>query len=240
MEVKDIVCSLRFSKALKKLGVELAPSVFVFPKKTGVEKRFSDSPMLFSALINEFGESLNNKENKQLFISTFTAEELLKILPKEIKHNHNDHSSYYLCMGYSSVDNIPVVWYEDNDLFGPDETLVSKSDEMLVNALAKLLIWLLKNEKITLEEKKVPEKKKKKSKNGIPEERIVFTRVPQRFYSFVHKCWVIKKEIIIDGNWYDCDLVNESTGEIIETVSETTRARLGTRLLSYVNNPKMF
>ena len=99
---------------------------------------------------------------------------------------------------------------------------------------------MLKNEKITLEEKKVPEKKKKKSKNGIPEERIVFTRVPQRFYSFVHKCWVIKKEIIIDGNWYDCDLVNESTGEIIETVSETTRARLGTRLLSYVNNPKMF
>ena len=242
MEIKDIVCDLRFAKALKTFGVEQLSSVFVFPRIPGTEKHFSDSPTLFSMLNNEFGEPLKDRdteESKLLFVSTFTAEELLKILPKEIKHNHNSHSCYYLCMGYDGTrrDEFPLAWYEDNDLSGEDEMLVLKSDEKLANTLAKLLLWLLKSRKITLVNGKASEKKKR---NQIPEEREVFTKTPRRFYSIKYKCWVTRTKLKQDENWYGCDLINESTGEKIDTIEDRTCAKLKERLLEIINNPKMF
>jgi hypothetical protein len=239
MELKDIVCDLKYAKLLKKYGVDQTKSFAVFYgcQNCGLTS-FKDVNQDLCGIISD-----RKAENSQkYFISTFTTEELLEMLPKDVKHNYNNHSSYYLCMGFDGEYGLPLVWYEDNDLDGKDEILISKSDKKLPNALAKVLFWLLKNKKFELPDAAIKRKEEKKNRffQNPPEERIIYKKMPKRFYSFKHKSWILRTKTVLDGNWYSCDLTNESTGKKIDTISDTTLAKLNTRLLSCINNPKMF
>jgi len=237
MKLKEIVCDLKYAKILKDLGVDQTKSFSVF---------YSDDWKLVSpfefAITDSTGLCFNreSEEGQKKFISTFTTDELLEILPKEIQHGKNDFSSYYLCMGYDGEHGLPMVWYEDNDLTGQD-MWISRSDKKMVNALAKILIWLLKKEKIQISNKT----KEKKIKREIPIERVLYKRMGKFFYSFKYNSWFVKTKTIIEndskyGYWYKSSLVNESNQNVLEEICGRSHSDLSQRMLSYVNNPLNF
>lgn len=81
---------------------------------------------------------------------------------------------------------------------------------------------------------------KKKEKKAIAldgTKRPPYKRAPKRFYSTNYQSWISKTKVILDGNWYKCDLINEATGEKIEEIADTTRSRLSKRVVDYINNP---
>lgn len=242
MKLEDITCDLKYAKKLKELGVDQTSSFAVFygGRMAG--------PVPFRDANQDLCYTLSrrwDKETQLYFVSTFTVEELLEILPKEIKHNFTTHSSYFLSMGYDGEFNTPIAWYEDNDLSGKDEILILMSDKKkFANALAKILIWLLKENKLTFVDKNTT-KKEKVSPNTIPSERVVHDKMEKYFYSFKHKCWFYRTKITVAhatprGFWYSCKLVNKNTGKTLEEFSGVNRVDIKTRFLSFVNNPAHF
>jgi len=234
MELKDIVCDLKYAKLLKKYGVDQTKSFAVF-YGNGLLYEFDEANRDMCGMLSR----RENKKVQERFTAAFTSDELLEILPKNIPNNFNDHSDYYFCMGYDSENHFPIVYYEDNDLSGSEETLVVKYDKKFSNALAKLLIWLIKNKHVILgnSEKDCPPKQKE-----IPTERPIYKRIPKFFYSFKNGFWVrTSKEYTQGGSQFVWrDFIKEETGEKMEDCGETTSARLRNRILSYINNPNLF
>jgi len=230
MELKDIVCDAKYAKQLKELGVlQTSFACFSVIKRDGKGEMYRKHPIL----------SENKKEGNEYY-STFTVEELLKILPPDISHNKSyDGASYYLVMCYDGEHNYPMAFYEDDDLT-EDEVLVSESDKTkMSNALAKVLIHLIKMKKLAFKEAKKSKSKPLKVKE-IPTERVVYKKVGKYYYSFKFKCWVEKTKVVLDGNWYTCNLIKQDTGEIIDEILGVTQSNLNNRLLDYVNNPNVF
>lgn len=231
MNLKYIVCDAKYAKQLNELGVpQTSFAYFSVIKRDGKGETYKKQPIL----------SENKKEENEYY-STFTVEELLKILPKDIPHSHSyDGASYYLMMSHDGECGYPIAWYEDDDLTPSTEFLVTKSDKVkLVNALAKLLIHLIKKKKLTFKEVKKSKNKPPKVRE-IPTERVVYEKVGKYFYSFKFKCWVEKTKIVLDGNWYVCNLIKQDTGEVIEELAGRTQTDLAYRILQFVNNSKSF
>jgi len=92
------------------------------------------------------------------YFPTFTVAELGVMLPEEINHKHNEHSSYYFMQGHGingeTEKNEPVCWYEDNDLETSLEVMNMKycGAKNEAQARADMLIFLLENKLITPEE----------------------------------------------------------------------------------------
>lgn len=237
MKLKDITCDLKYAKTLKALGVDQTSSFAVFYGCNLVGPTpFKDANQdLCGTLSNR-----NDKKTQDYFVSTFTTEELLNILPKEIKHNFNEHSSYYLCMGYDGENGLPMAWYEDNDLCGKDEMLVSEADVKLSNALAKVLIWLLKNNKIDGYKKEEKQKKISLKSQEPPKEKVIYKAMPKRFYGYENKCWILRSKPVLEGSFYVCTFTKEITGEKIEELADKTSAKLSARVLDFINNRNFF
>lgn len=242
MELKDITCDLKYAKTLKKLGVDQTTSYAIYDHSQFTKASFLIPFKVKDTNVFGFHFDRRNKETQKQITSTFTTEELLKILPKEIKHNHNGWSSYCLCIKY--LTDSPIAYYKDNKLSRDLEILVSESNKKLSNALAMVLIWLLKNKKIKI--LGTPIKKEKKIKKTLPQkpptERVIYKRVPKRAYSFLHKCWFTfsKPYTTVKSKLVWRDLINEETEETIDDFGENTAAKLSERVLSYINNPKLF
>lgn len=78
--------------------------------------------------------------------AAFNVSELGKLLPSEIEHTHNEHSSYYLMIGYSATNKTKhLVYYEDNDLYMPLEILHSVDADTEASARSEMLIYLIEN-----------------------------------------------------------------------------------------------
>lgn len=241
MELKDFICDKKYAIRLKKLGVDQTKSYAVFYGcQSAVPTPFKDANQ------DSCGTIFNrkDKDSQKCFIATFTVDELLEILPKEIKHKHNDFSSYYLCMGYDGEKSFPMAWYEDSDLFGVDEILISEADAKLSNALAKVLIWLIKHKYINFVTEPA-QKKVKKCQRQIPIEKVVYNKMLKRIYSFKYKSWFTKTKVVIEsdsmkGNWYSCKLINDTTDEVLEEFFGVSHSDLSNRFLSFINNPNFF
>jgi hypothetical protein len=121
MELKNITCDLKYARMLKSFGVDQTKSYAVFygAQLCGPVSFNSANQDLCGTISNR-----NRKDSQEYFIATFTTDELLELLPKDIKHGKNNFSSYYLCMGYDGEFELPMAWYEDNDLIGPDDMLM--------------------------------------------------------------------------------------------------------------------
>jgi hypothetical protein len=237
MKLNRIVCDLKYAIKLKELGVSQTTSYAVY---YGHRKNYSLLP--FEYANRDMCGMLTKRsleEVQSLFISTFTSDELLKMLPKEIKHNFNDHSSYCLNIGYDGKFNLPIVWYDDNDLDDKDEILISIGDRKMTNALAKMLIWVLEKSNSPLEN---PVKKIKTIKKPIPLERVIHTKVPKVFYSFKLNCWVyVSNPFTIKGNdMYWREFLNYETREKIDDCAEISLPRLSERTLKNINNQNLF
>jgi len=242
MELKDIVCDRKYAEKLKELGVDQSSSYAVFYGGQNFLSSFKEANIDLCGCISD----RKTVRAQQYFIATFTAEELLKILPKNIPHSHSyDGASYYICLGHDGEHGYPMAWYEDNDLEGELETLISKHDKKKVcNALAMILIGLIKMKKLTFKEVDKPKRKPAKIRE-IPTNRIVYERVGKYFYSFKFNDWVIKTRAEVEsdskkGYWHRSKLVKESNGEVIEEICGRSATDLARRVLEFVNNPKMF
>jgi len=236
MKLKDITCDLKYAKELQSLGAEQTKSFAVF---YGAQLC---GPTPFDSANQDLCGTLSSREKKSTqayCVAAFTTDELLELLPKEIKHNFNEHSSYYLCMGYDGERGIPMAWYEDNDLSGKDEMLVSRGDKKLANALAKVLIWLLKHNKIKFVSKSIMLRGKELVP---PTERAVYARIPRKFYSFKLNRWVLvmAPHMIPGSNMYWRDFIDLETGKKIDDCGEDTLAKLHARTLSNINNQNLF
>ena len=242
MKLEDITCDLQYAKKLKELGIDQTSSFAVFyGGRMAGPVPFNDANQDLCGTLT-FRE---DRESQMNFVATFTMEELLNILPKEIKHNFTTHSSYFLSMGYDGEFNTPIAWYEDNDLSGKDEILILMSDKKkFANALAKVLIWLLKENRLKFVDKNTS-KKEKVSPKTTPADRVVYDKMEKHFYSFKHNCWFYRTNITVAhatprGFWYSCKLVNKNTGKTLEEFSGVNRVDIKTRFLSFVNNPAHF
>lgn len=233
MELKDITCDLKYARKLKCLGVEQTSSFAVFyGGDMSVPTPFQFANQDMCGCLTDRG----GKDTQRCFVSTFTSDELLKMLPLECKDD-NSSLAYYLCFT-CYFKNIFGVWYETIDSEDGEMRLISKSDKKFSNALAKVLIWLLQKKKIKPPNKAV-EKKEKELKIKSLLGRTVYKRAPRRFYSNVYDCWVLKTKTVLNENWYECDLIKEKTGEKIETISDRTMAKLGQRVIAYISNPNL-
>jgi len=149
MKIEELICDFEFTEKLKELGVPQDTSYFVSygrMKNNCFTTTFSAANQDLCNMISERDEKAQDS-----YISRFTVDELLEFLPKEIDHDHNEWSTYYICMGCAGdAPDIWVAWYEDNDLSGPEEILASCYDKKLPNSLAKLLIKLLEEKHIEL------------------------------------------------------------------------------------------
>lgn len=121
MKAPKDVCNFTISRVLKELGF-IAPSKYMFYDGVVMErKKLTDC------------------------IPTFTLHELLNILPRSIQHYHNEHSEYDISLSYSGNFNLPMVYYQDNDLEAEYELLQTKGGSTFENACGKMIIWLIKN-----------------------------------------------------------------------------------------------
>ena len=227
MKLNKITCDLKYAERLKELGVDQTTSYAIF--YTYLSSFDSANHDLCGTIIKR------DKKAQRHYISTFTTDELLRILPKRI--SIGEYSSKYVCLGQSEKENI--VWYEDEN--DDNILLIRLSDKKLPNALAQLLIWVLEQDKAP--SKKV--NKEKKSIKEIPQERVEYKRLGKFFYSFKYGCWFIKTKTKMEndskgGYWHISSLVNESTKEILEEVCGKSPADLSERMLSFINNPKNF
>jgi hypothetical protein len=125
-------------------------------------------------------------------------------------------------------------------LCGKDETLVSKGDKKLANALAKVLIWLLKNNKIDGYKKEEKQKKTSLKSQEPPKEKVIYKAMPKRFYGYENKCWILRSKPVLEGSFYVCTFTKEITGEKIEELADKTPARLSARVLDFINNRNFF
>lgn len=242
MELKDIVCDRKYAEKLKELGVDQTSSYAVFYGGPNYLSSFREANIDLCGCITD----RKTVRAQQYFTATFTIGELLKKLPKNIPHSHSyDGASYYLMMSYDGECGYPIAWYEDDDLLPKAEFLVTKSDKKkLVNALAKMLIHLIKKDIISFNKPAVMLKKDRKGKDAPPE-RVVHTKMLKRYYSFKYNCWFLKTRVKVEsatprGYWHCCDLINEATGEGLENFMAVSPADLARRVLEFVNNPKMF
>lgn len=227
MKLNKITCDLEYAEKLKELGVDQTRSFAVFYTYLAT----------FDSANHDLCGTITKRDKKaqQYYVSTFTTDELLEILPKRIVTG--EYSSKNVCVVCGEKENI--VWYEDEN----DDNILLKSlsDKKLPNALAKLLIWVL-------EQDKAPSKNKKKDLNytkEIPKERVEYKRLGKFFYSFKYGCWFVRTKTKIEndskgGYWHISSFVNESSKEVLEEVCGKNSHDLSERMLSFINNPKNF
>lgn len=168
MDLKEQVCNLKLSKKLKELGV-IQESLFhwvnhdtVYSSMSAHNEGWDVETSFFVAGIGfDYSGMLSNKQKHKEFTqeqidefehySAFTVAELGKLLPREVEHTKNEHSSYYIMFGYGDnmIDgSVPVVWYEDNDLNLNDEILQLCNGNTEADARAQMLIYLIEGKYI--------------------------------------------------------------------------------------------
>ena len=142
MKLEQQVCTLEQAKKLKELGVE--QKVLYQWKVNDVQTVVIDTPM--AMWIERYVPPVGNA-----FYAAFTVAELGVMLPEEIGHKYNEHSSYYYMQGHSDVPvkspKLWVIWYEDNDLSPELEVLNMQfaAGDTEAEARAAMLIYLLGN-----------------------------------------------------------------------------------------------
>lgn len=156
MKIENQVCSLEQAKRLEELGITSKSLFYWIPwKAIDFDGVFigQECDKGFVHILNGEVETLGAGE----CFPAFTAAELGVMLPEEIDHPHNEHSSYYISYGFSDtpeggIKGRAICWYEDNDLAPHLETLKITSGETEAQCRAKMLIELLESKLITPEE----------------------------------------------------------------------------------------
>ena len=158
MELKDQVSNFELSKKLFDIGFK---SKHIFSWK---EFLHDDTKKLYKTIYyvgwnKRYGEIVYSEDgfffdDEAYIINTYpayTVAELGVLLPKEIEHNFNTWSSYYISFGNDGVNNEPGVWYMDDDLYGEKSILHGTGALTEADARAQMLIWLIENGKIKIE-----------------------------------------------------------------------------------------
>lgn len=163
MKLEDQVTSLELSKKLKELGVKQDSFVYWIKDFDGASGGTWDlfGEGFFYGQNYDAGCFTMGKWRQENYecVSSFTVSELMKLLPKarvgfsdgmngEIYEDDSDTECFELVANFSHVRKEWLIYYEGFD-FGIrlDKTCGSKN---LVEALAKMLIYLLENKLITL------------------------------------------------------------------------------------------
>ena len=148
MKIEDQVITIAQGKQLQELGITAVAHfahVLICPDPIGNDWYYD--------IIDRHHPMADKCE---MICMAYTVAELGMMLPKEIDHTFNEHSSYYIMMGNSETDNghKPTIWYEDNDLYPPDEIMEMRyiSGDTEAEARAAMLIHLLENKLITADE----------------------------------------------------------------------------------------
>ena len=146
MKLEQQCCSLEQGKRLKELGVTAEP---LFWHVIDID------PITPLDIIQKWQHSNFDQCEKY---PAYTVAELGVMLPEEIGHKYNEHSSYYYMQGHSDVPvkypKLWVIWYEDNDLSPELEVLNMQfaAGDTEAEARAAMLIYLLENHLTTPEE----------------------------------------------------------------------------------------
>jgi len=94
--------------------------------------------------------------------------------------------------------------------------------------------------KMEKHEKKCVKRPNESKKVNLPE-REFFKRLPHRFYSPKFKSWIERSSVYKDGNWYQYDLINENTREVVEiSCSERSVIHLNKRTKDLINSERVF
>lgn len=158
MKLEDQVCSLKYAKRLKELGVK-QKSLFYWVSsrwdKTG-NKRHRIHEGIPEYAKGEMGEKYNFLEIN----SAFTASELGEMLPEKLIHIENGNSGKKYEVELEFYTNFKECWYENEDKTCPcgcgtffNKSLYIGEDKTEVNARTKMLIYLLENKLIKLNDK---------------------------------------------------------------------------------------
>jgi hypothetical protein len=132
MKLNDIVCDLKYAKQLKKLGVK-QDSLFYYLKMQGYSKDLYP---------NGYTIISRDRNTDDLDYPAFTATELLEMLPDEIVNNKLFYSRN-IRPYKNSQHLIDYNWFDQVCI-----NIKSQIDKKLPNALAKMLIHLIKNKVI--------------------------------------------------------------------------------------------
>lgn len=147
MLLENQVCTLEQAKKLKELGVAQNSqfSHIYFPE------------MRYRLAAQEIGdarwlEGATDVDKDKDVQSAYSVAELGVMLPQEIDHEFNEHSSYYINYGYGA--DKAFAWYEDNDLEGINEVLNFEffGGDTEAQARANMLIYLLEKKIINVED----------------------------------------------------------------------------------------
>jgi hypothetical protein len=125
MELKDIVIDFELAKELKELGVK-QNSLYYY-------KEFNNGD-----LIHEIKDWIP-EHHEQYKISAFTSDELYEMIPYLI---NSDGKKYYLIIEKGYETQVFYKTLNDRDLEIPNFDFIL--DKRLCNALAKMLLYLLK------------------------------------------------------------------------------------------------
>lgn len=136
--IENHVCSLEFSKKLKKLSVKQF-SIFswIYDYKNEIWEVWQDG-------IENFKETDENYEPAENINSAFTSTELLELLPKDIMINNTEYFINLLI----GLDDFTIYYDAVNDNIN-----FIFSNKNLCNALAEMLICLMENKVIEFKDK---------------------------------------------------------------------------------------
>jgi hypothetical protein len=141
--IENHVVNLDLSKQLYDLGIK-KPSLFYWQleDQSDIEKYKTEWIVLYGLDENIF------RVEKSIIYPAYLATELLEILPYFINHK-NDCPNYYLYISHAILDDVNKIkkyWigYHSWVPFS-EEKIPSIDDELLPNALAKMLIYLVEN-----------------------------------------------------------------------------------------------
>ena len=155
MELEKIFTNKELSIRLKELGVTQKGETFWWKKPYKIQSIYDEKTGITERKVLEYEHVLGgmygwNANAEDLIARAFYVDELLKLLPKKLKDKEfNGHSESEYRLTISASNN-----YEDND--AEDWTIeyyaeyfdikdYAFSDIKLADALAKMLVHLLKN-----------------------------------------------------------------------------------------------
>ena len=140
MKIEDQVCSLELAKKLKELGVK-QESLFYW-SKLSIQNEYN-----LELRTNIFNQEIIFADCTD-YISAFSVGELGEFLPKELRINN---MSYYYTQMTDITGKIWICFYRNSLCELKD---AEGTDEIEVNARAKILIYLIENNLIKFNDEK--------------------------------------------------------------------------------------
>lgn len=133
------VCSLESAKRLKELGVK-QESLFYWREMIGIDSGFKTRILFRDYIVNKYGDM-------EIDYSAFTCAEPLTLLPETIRYKEYTYALYIMPQEINGTLIFFVFYY--NSVV--DKRIETISNEIFVEAVSKMLIYLLENKLITLE-----------------------------------------------------------------------------------------